>query len=89
MVLERNEWIQEPLGLEKEVKTTYMVVVGWMEGMRGQGHSRCLGWRCPAGQPSKNCRVKEPHPDFRGYSPDSTQDQENHEMDSINGIVIK
>ena len=35
VVLERNEWIQGPLGLEKEVETTYMVVVGWMEGRRG------------------------------------------------------
>ena len=42
VVLERNEWIQGPLGLEKEVETTYMVVVGWMEGMRGWGCPRCL-----------------------------------------------
>ena len=42
VVLERNEWIQGPLGLEKEVETTYMVVVGWMEGLRGWGCPRCL-----------------------------------------------
>lgn len=41
VVLERNEWIQGPLGLEKEVETTYMVVVGQMEGMRGRGRPRC------------------------------------------------